>query len=132
MARSRAAGGSFVTSRPPMTIRPPVIVSRPPIERRSVVFPHPDGPTSTMNSPSPIVRLTSLTARTPFGNSFVTWSRTISPTAPDDTSFLQSLPHRFLAPRLERSRGPELDRHCAARVVLSRHVQRLRPPQRSG
>src|SRR3954449_4045882 len=62
-----------------MRIRPEVIFSSPPIERRRVVLPHPDGPTSTMNSPSSIVRFTSSTARTPGPNSFVTLSRTISP-----------------------------------------------------
>src|SRR4051812_25061799 len=62
-------------------MRPPVTFSSPPIERRSVVFPQPDGPTSTMNSPSPIVRSTSSTARTPPANSLTTWSRTISPKA---------------------------------------------------
>src|SRR5919199_4478764 len=81
IARSRSAGSSRVTSRSPIRIRPEVTFSRPPIERSSVVFPQPDGPTSTRNSPSPIVRLTSLTARTFVPNAFVTWSRTISPTA---------------------------------------------------
>jgi len=56
------------------------MVSRPPIERRSVVLPQPDGPTRTMNSPSEIVMSTPSTARTPPGNSFVTQSKTISPT----------------------------------------------------
>ena len=37
------------------------------IIRSSVDLPHPDGPTSTMNSPLPIVRLTASTARTPPG-----------------------------------------------------------------
>src|SRR5919204_2866470 len=81
MARSRSAGWSRVTSRSPMRIRPAVTFSRPPMERRRVVFPHPDGPTRTMNSPSPIVRLTPSTAVTPPGNSFVTFSSVIRPTA---------------------------------------------------
>ncbi|HWH66951.1 MAG TPA: ABC transporter ATP-binding protein [Gaiellales bacterium] len=38
------------------------ISSRPAIIRRLVVLPQPDGPTRTMNSPSPMSRLRSLTA----------------------------------------------------------------------
>src|SRR5919107_4353953 len=77
---SRRAGASRVTSRSPIVIRPELISSRPPIDRRRVVFPHPDGPTRTMNSPSAIVIETSSTATTPPANSFVTLSRTIWPT----------------------------------------------------
>src|SRR3954454_22074264 len=55
-----------------MSIRPDVFFWRPHIERRSFVFPHPDGPTRTMNSPSSIVSSTPSTALTPFVNSFVT------------------------------------------------------------
>ena len=35
--------------------------------RRAVVFPQPDGPTSTRNSPSSLVRSISETARVPSG-----------------------------------------------------------------
>ena len=45
--------------------------------RRSVDLPQPEGPTSTMNSPLVIVRLTSSTASTSPANTFVTLSRTI-------------------------------------------------------
>src|SRR5581483_6808901 len=45
---------------------------------RVVDLPHPDGPTRITNSPSAMVRLTSLPARAPSGNRLVTWSRTIS------------------------------------------------------
>src|SRR5829696_653595 len=78
---SRAAGCSLVTSRPSIRIRPAVTFSRPPIERSRVVLPHPEGPTSTTNFPSSIVRLTSSTARTSVPNIFETFSRTISPTS---------------------------------------------------
>jgi hypothetical protein len=45
------------------------------MQRNSVVFPQPEGPTRTMNSPSSIVRSTPSTARVPFGNVFTTsWS----------------------------------------------------------
>ena len=37
---------------------------KPPIMRRQVVLPEPDGPSKVKNSPASIVRLTSSTART--------------------------------------------------------------------
>ena len=46
-----------VTSPPPMTNAARVGVSSPAISRSSVLLPHPDGPTSTRNSPSSIVEV---------------------------------------------------------------------------
>src|SRR5262245_27728001 len=62
MAMSRSFGGTSFTTRSPMRSVPEEISSRPAIIRRLVVFPQPEGPTSTMNSPSPISRLRSFTA----------------------------------------------------------------------
>src|SRR5581483_6853560 len=96
IARSRLPGATFVTSRSAMRMRPPEIVSRPPIERRRVVFPQPDGPTSTMNSPSSIVSETWSTAVTPPAYCFVTSSRTISAIArnlAEPGQNVQSFPH---------------------------------------
>src|SRR5581483_8638670 len=56
MAMSRSFGARSSTTLPPIRIEPPVAVSRPAISRRRVDFPQPDGPTSTMNSPSSMVR----------------------------------------------------------------------------
>src|SRR5919198_5386997 len=67
MAMSRAAGGSSVTSRSPMRIVPRVTCSRPAISLRSVDLPQPDGPTSTMNSPSAISRSSPRMASKPLG-----------------------------------------------------------------
>src|SRR5829696_8976762 len=78
---SRRRGASIVTSRPPIEILPPLASSSPAIMRKSVVLPHPDGPTRTMNSPSPISRSTPSTARTPFGKTFVSCSSRTSLTA---------------------------------------------------
>ncbi len=51
MAMPRRDGGtSFITS-PSISSVPPVISSRPAIERSKVDLPQPDGPTKTMNSP---------------------------------------------------------------------------------
>jgi hypothetical protein len=62
-----------LTTRSPIRSVPSVISSSPAIIRRLVVLPQPDGPTSTMNSPSWISRLKSSTAVTsPYF--LVTWS----------------------------------------------------------
>src|SRR5437667_3990809 len=44
MPKSRCAGGSRVTSRPPISIEPASCTSRPAITRSSVVLPQPEGP----------------------------------------------------------------------------------------
>src|SRR5262249_12882941 len=78
---SRSGGSSSVTSTSPIEIVPSVISSSPAIIRSSVDFPHPEGPTSTMNSPSSTVRLTSSTATTPPAKAFVTFSSSMPATA---------------------------------------------------
>src|SRR6516225_8930358 len=55
------AGTSFIT-RPSMATVPEVMGSSPAIMRSTEDLPQPDGPSSTMNSPSAMVKLTSLTA----------------------------------------------------------------------
>src|SRR6516162_9144817 len=59
---SRSLGGTNVTSRSPISTRPPSKGSSPASMRSAVVFPEPDGPTSTMNSPSLISRSSASTA----------------------------------------------------------------------
>jgi hypothetical protein len=56
MAMPRSAGGTSLTSSPPMYSSPAVMSSRPAIVRSSVDLPQPEGPTKTMNSPSRISR----------------------------------------------------------------------------
>src|SRR5882757_8074689 len=56
MATLRSTGGRFVTSLPSMRISPLETDSNPAIMRNSVLFPQPDGPTNTMNSPCPTDR----------------------------------------------------------------------------
>src|SRR5205809_1011013 len=58
----RSRGGRSETSRSPMRTVPPSIRSRPARHRSSVVFPQPDGPSRTMNSPSRTSRSTSFSA----------------------------------------------------------------------
>src|SRR5258708_16862010 len=58
----RSGGVRWLTARPPMRISPDVGVSSPAIIRKSVVFPEPEGPRKTRNSPSRVSRFTLLTA----------------------------------------------------------------------
>src|SRR5215468_4537472 len=59
---SRSLGWTKVTSFSPISTRPPSSGSRPASMRSAVVFPEPDGPTSTMNSPSLMSRSRASTA----------------------------------------------------------------------
>ena len=52
MATLRSLGGRSLTALPPMRSVPEVMSSRPATMRRAVVLPEPDGPTSTISSPS--------------------------------------------------------------------------------
>src|SRR3954453_19731926 len=69
---SRSRDGMLLTTRSPIRSSPSEMSSRPATMRRAVVFPQPDGPTSTTNSPSSIPRSTWLTARGPSGKTFDT------------------------------------------------------------
>src|SRR4051812_35482130 len=59
---SRRFGGSSETSRPAISTAPASTSSSPASMRSAVVLPDPDGPTSTMNSPSAISRSSASTA----------------------------------------------------------------------
>ena len=65
MARLRSRGARSLTRLSPIIMSPSVMSSRPTIIRSSVDFPHPEGPTRIMNSPSCTSMLTSLTAGNP-------------------------------------------------------------------
>jgi hypothetical protein len=62
---SRSFGGRSLTTRSPIAISPEVMSSSPAIIRSAVDLPDPDGPTSTMNSPSAMSNDRSFTAGTP-------------------------------------------------------------------
>src|ERR1700730_2727551 len=84
---SRSFGSSAVTSRPPIKSLPEETLSRPAIICSVVVLPQPDGPTSTANSPSAILRSSSgTTTREPYR--FSTLSRVTS--AMDHAFFLDA------------------------------------------
>ena len=65
MAMSRSLAGTSFTTRPSMESVPDEIVSRPAIIRNVVDLPQPEGPSSTMNSPSAMVTSTLSTAAAP-------------------------------------------------------------------
>ena len=56
----RLDGATSFTTRPSIEIVPELIVSSPEMQRSSVDFPQPDGPTKTTNSPDSMSRLMSL------------------------------------------------------------------------
>src|SRR6266446_3914660 len=71
MLVSRSYGGNSVTSRPPMKTRPFVGFSSPPIIRRIVDFPLPEGPRSVKKDPFSMPNHTSFTAVTVSSKTFV-------------------------------------------------------------
>src|SRR4051794_18932675 len=77
---SRSREGTWLTTRSPMRTAPLEISSSPASIRSAVVLPQPEGPTSTMNSPSPISRSRSRTARVPSSYTLLTWSNVTSAT----------------------------------------------------
>ena len=62
MAMSRSLGARSVTFLSPIHTEPELTSSSPASMRSDVDLPQPEGPTSTMNSPSPISRLSLSTA----------------------------------------------------------------------
>src|SRR4029079_18424583 len=62
---SRSGGATSFTTSPPISTSPLVARWRPAAIRRTVVFPDPEGPTTTRNSPSATSRFRSSTATAP-------------------------------------------------------------------
>src|SRR5215475_6626421 len=79
MPMLRSRGGTCTprsgaaTSSPPIEIVPPVGCSRPAMQRKVVVLPQPEGPSSTTISPAAIRKLTSSTAGRPTRNCLRRW-----------------------------------------------------------
>src|SRR3954471_11688485 len=67
----RSCGSTSFTTWPPIRTSPLVGDSRPAVMRSTVVFPEPDGPTSTTNSPSSITSSNASTAIVPPAKTFV-------------------------------------------------------------
>src|SRR5262245_16035133 len=68
---SRSGGARSLTTSPPINTSPAVASSSPAATRRTVVFPDPDGPTTTRNSPSGMTRFRSSMATAPPGNTLL-------------------------------------------------------------
>src|SRR6266540_3346281 len=71
---SRSRGDTSLMIRPSIAIRPDVTFSSPARIRSAVLFPHPEGPTRMMNSPSPRGRGGSSPPGRGSSNTLVTWS----------------------------------------------------------
>src|SRR3954470_11732018 len=75
---SRSFGARSLTTSPPIFRSPSEMSSSPAIIRSAVDFPHPDGPTRIISSPSRISRFMCLTASKPSGYRLTTSSNSIS------------------------------------------------------
>src|SRR3982751_6135018 len=103
----RAAGGSVVTSRSPISTRPPSAASRPAIRRSVVDLPQPEGPSSTLSVPSANRNDTPSTARTlpsAVVQCLLTFSTAIAATRTDPDAKRGSLAEK------RRKRGPGIGR----------------------
>src|SRR5258708_3297196 len=111
MAMSRSFDSVSLTTRASIEIVPPLTSSKPASMRSRVDLPHPEGPTSTMNSPS--------------------WMSKLSPwitfVAPND--FSMSLNEtEAMASALDRAGGEAGDHVALERVVDRRRRQRIDQP----
>src|SRR5262245_59845390 len=107
----RSIGGRSFTTSSPMRISPEVISSRPATMRKVVVFPQPDGPTSTRNSLSRISRSTSFTAWKPL--SYFLFSRRMETLAIEPCSLTLHRPGEAGHVVLDEERMDQCDRHRA-------------------
>src|SRR5215472_13971993 len=132
MAILRSRGVKSLTTLPPIKISPAVGVSRPAIIRRSVVFPEPEGPRNTRNSPSSVVRLTSLTAPSSPSLKILVRFRVSTTATRRSRSFGIWLRHRLAArPKgLDREPEPSLALAPAARASSPLGDFALREPER--
>src|SRR5262249_480588 len=107
---SRSFGVSSFTSLPPIRRMPLVMSSSPATIRSAVVLPQPDGPTSTMNSPSPTFRVMSLTAWKPFSEALSSLSMLTSAMLPPYRARARA---RGMRSSLHRARGQAGDHELA-------------------
>src|SRR5450755_3599866 len=123
MAMSRSFDSTSLTTLPSMAMVPAEISSSPASMRSSVDLPHPDGPTSTMNSPSLMSKL-------------IPWITLVVPklfSMPwNDTdamfSVLGSDIAKGQASRLHRARRQPADHVALERVIDRRRRQRVDEP----
>src|SRR4051812_29491135 len=116
---SRSFGETSFTTRPPIETVPSEMSSRPATIRSAVVFPQPDGPTSTRNSPSWMSSVRSKTAWTPLSYTLSTSSNTTSAMDPPDLEL------RGIVERFERLEGERERPHDTRRGDEQALVARL-------
>src|ERR671919_467626 len=104
---SRSFGGKSLTTRSPIRTRPSVMTSRPATMRSAVVFPQPEGPTSTTNSSFSISSPRSETARVPSGYTFVSCSSSIRATNESFPDCMLPNRGRSITDGGRRPRGPD-------------------------
>ena len=100
MAMLRSRGEISLMTWPSKRSWPAVADSSPEISRSRVVFPHPEGPTNTTNSPSAISRSTSLTATVPSGKTLLIPLRPIAPIGSPYTALTRPQKTRRLRPAM--------------------------------
>src|SRR5580765_6226028 len=107
---SRSFGETSFTMRPSIVIVPSLMSSSPATMRSAVVLPQPDGPTSTMNSPSAISRSSESTARVPSGKTLPTAEKVTPATTSASHAAAEALDHVPLREEEEREHRRERDR----------------------
>src|SRR6185437_8650441 len=122
MATSRSRGDTALTTWSPKLMRPLVIVSSPATIRRVVVFPQPDGPTSTTNSPSATSRSSSSTALAPVEKTFVNFSSKIADIG-GGTPLVRDAAEQQAAPPVALQYGKQRD-HRDDRHQTAHHQER--------
>src|ERR1700754_765081 len=113
MATSRGRGDKSFPTRSPNCSVPDVIGSSPATIRSAVVLPHPDGPTSTANSPGSTARSRPSTARTPVAYTLVRPSSDTAASAGTSASKTQ----------IVRSVRDAAEQHAAPPVALQHQEQ---------
>src|SRR3954452_13715498 len=137
MATSRLRGENSVTSRPSRRVRPSVSWSSPATTRSRVVFPHPDGPTTTNIVPSATSTDSSSRATVPSRKTLVTSSRASSaiseagPRASRPPHLRLLLPEDQRAQQLNGLPHALVDRQQQVLVLDAHHVVVVDGPQRA-
>src|SRR6266699_1055731 len=119
---SRCWGAMLLTTRSPIRMRPSATLSSPASMRSAVLLPHPEGPTSTMNSPSATSRRKSFTAAVS-PKLLVTWSYVTFAMSSGLPSWI--LRQREVGGHEERVR----DRECEERQDRGRDAHRIHQQQ---
>src|SRR3974390_530867 len=128
MAMPRARGGISLTTSPSISTSPEVGFSRPAMMRNSVVLPHPDGPSSPMNSPSRATRLMPSTACTSPNCFVISRVETAATSASSEACRLLDWVEPWRDPTLMRATMSGLVKNSTRPTMLVGWVERWRDP----